>query len=221
GTKPKKPLRDDWAQPGNGRGFSEDSILLAGFLPKRSGGIAADLGAGSGVVGLEALVSGRLKGLGTLVLVEILAAFEPFLAANVARAESLLGDRDRPAIRTLIGDHRELAPEDLGGPADLLVSNPPYFPTKSHRVGKGPFGSTRHETDGTLADLIGTAERLLKPGGTFSLCLPRERTGELLEALRETTLEPSLFVFPPRKGARLLLTRLRKRGDPKPDPASP
>ncbi|MDR1298166.1 MAG: hypothetical protein LBO05_12540 [Deltaproteobacteria bacterium] len=77
----------DYRQPPDGYRFSRDSILLARFArPVLARGRAADLGAGCGAVGLEALAAGRLRGLETLFMVEADRVFEECLAANVADA---------------------------------------------------------------------------------------------------------------------------------------
>jgi tRNA1(Val) A37 N6-methylase TrmN6 len=78
-------LFDDYLQPERGYRFSQDSILLARWCPVRQTGRAADLGAGCGVVSLEALAFGRLEGLEELWLVEADQQFKKTLVANVER----------------------------------------------------------------------------------------------------------------------------------------
>ncbi|MDR3154453.1 MAG: hypothetical protein LBW85_09355 [Deltaproteobacteria bacterium] len=119
------PVLSDWLQPARGYRFTRDSILLARYLPERSEGIVADLGAGCGVVVLEALAQGRLAGVGRIVLVEKDPRFLSFLEANVERARDIVPGL--PPVFTLIADWKDLSPADLGGPATLAASNPPYF----------------------------------------------------------------------------------------------
>jgi tRNA1Val (adenine37-N6)-methyltransferase len=210
-TAPSKQ-GDDWAQPEHGYRFSRDSILLAGFLPETCEGSFADLGAGCGVVALEALAKGRLKGARELHFVEATGQFEPYLRSNAQRASELLSGSTGPPPKMSfhMKDWRELWPSSLGGCLDQAASNPPYFSPESSKVPEGPFAPARHELLGGLSGLVGAAFRLLKPGGIFSLSLPRERAGDLLEASGGKFL-PSLWHFPKRSGSRLLLARLIKK----------
>ncbi|MDR1037089.1 MAG: RsmD family RNA methyltransferase [Deltaproteobacteria bacterium] len=122
---PDRPVADDWLQPARGYRFTGDSVRLARFCPERAEGSVCDLGAGCGVVLLEAACSGRLRGASGLVLVERDPSFLPLLEANVRRAMALVPDL--PPVTVLIRDWRELAPEELGGQVRLACSNPPYF----------------------------------------------------------------------------------------------
>jgi tRNA1(Val) A37 N6-methylase TrmN6 len=119
------PAPDDWAQPARGYRFTGDSVALARFLPGTLRGTAADLGAGCGVVALEALAQGRLAGASRVFLLERDPAFLPILLANAARARRLVPAL--PPVEAVIADWRDIAPADLGGPVSLAFSNPPYF----------------------------------------------------------------------------------------------
>ncbi|MDR1079820.1 MAG: hypothetical protein LBQ79_02365 [Deltaproteobacteria bacterium] len=137
----------DWSQPARGYRFTGDSVSLSRFLPERAEGTVCDLGAGCGVLLLEAMAAGRLKGAGELVLVERDPDFRTFIEANVARARSLVPDL--PPVRTLLSDWRDLAAPDLGGAASLVCSNPPYFrpgtgrpPACARSAAAAPVGAT-------------------------------------------------------------------------------
>jgi tRNA1(Val) A37 N6-methylase TrmN6 len=119
------PVTGDWIQPLRGYRFTGDSVRLARFCPEKACGHVLDLGAGSGVVALEALAAGRLKGAGAVILVERDPAFLPALEANMARARAL--SPGIPPVKALIADWRGLDLEALGGPAGFICSNPPYF----------------------------------------------------------------------------------------------
>ncbi|MDR1040709.1 MAG: RsmD family RNA methyltransferase [Deltaproteobacteria bacterium] len=125
-------IPDDWIQPARGYRFTGDSVKLALFCPYEINGTAADLGAGCGVVLLEALAQGRLLGATRVVLVERDPAFLPHLEANIARAEALVPRL--PPIQAIIADWRELEPHDLGGPVAFAASNPPYYKPGTGRL---------------------------------------------------------------------------------------
>jgi tRNA1Val (adenine37-N6)-methyltransferase len=199
----------DWSQPEEGYRFSRDSVVLSGLLPERAPGLAADLGAGCGVVSLEALASGRLKGLEGLYLVEREEYFLSSLAANVRRAGRLVSDP--PETRILFKDWRDLGPGDFPGPLDLLCANPPYTPLGRGRMSPKPRNSARMELHGDLSSLLECAGRILKNGGLFCLSLPRIRLAELLRIGGRLSFLPEFFHFPAVKNSRLALVRLSLR----------
>lgn len=150
-----------------------DALALGAFATVRRGWRVCDLGAGSGALLL--LLAGRAENL-SLSGVErdgasVLAAREN-LRRNGLAGDIILGDlRDNPLP---------------AGQADLVVSNPPYFPVGGGRSG-GPF---RSEEFCTLEQLCAAAARLTRCGGRFALCHRPERLADVLCALRAAGLEP-------------------------------
>jgi tRNA1Val (adenine37-N6)-methyltransferase len=205
GTPDPGPPPGDYRQPEGGYRFSRDSVLLALFAPEELPGRAADLGAGCGVVGLEALARGRLKGLKALYLIEAAEVFREALMENAGKAASPSG----PAITPLMADWRRLGPDDLGGPLDHLLVNPPYFPVGSSGPARPDRHRARHETHGDLGDLFGTARRLLRPGGGLSLSWPRARLAVLVETAAASGWAPVRLKLPPRPGNGLVLAELK------------
>jgi tRNA1Val (adenine37-N6)-methyltransferase len=196
----------DWAQPPRGYRFSEDSVLLAGFAPGSLRGPDADLGAGCGVVGLEALAKGRLKGSTALFLVERDEGFLPYLQGNAALALASLPSP--PRIIPLIRDWRELGLGDLGGPLAAILANPPYLPRGRGRFAKGDGAFAKGELFGGLGSLLAASRGLLAPGGTLTLSLPARRLGELASLARPEGLALGPLRFHGRGGSQLLLARL-------------
>jgi tRNA1(Val) A37 N6-methylase TrmN6 len=200
------PSAKDYLQPAGRRRFSEDSVLLARFLPAEIEGRAADLGAGCGVVGLEALAAGRLRGLSEMRFVEIDPAFRKSLLGNLERTQA---ERpDGPLLFAHEIDWRRLEPSFLGGQLELIVVNPPYFPPGSSGPTRPDRASLRHETAGDLADLTMAAARLLTPDGGLCLSWPRRRLGALWAAAEAASLAPKRLTLPPRAGAALVLAEL-------------
>ncbi|MDR0355755.1 MAG: hypothetical protein LBJ64_08495 [Deltaproteobacteria bacterium] len=194
---------DDYRQPSKGYRFTEDSVSLAGFAPQNLKGRAADLGAGCGVVGLEALAQGRLVGLEVLFLVEVQRSFEEHLLANIRT--SLAKNPNGPALQPVWADWRELTPADFGGVLDHVMVNPPYFPAGASGRSNGARSLCRHEIRGGLDSLLAAAKRLLRPRATLTLSWPRSRLNDLVETAEASGFVPSRFCCPPRLGSRLIL----------------
>ncbi|MDR2368152.1 MAG: hypothetical protein LBF58_08610 [Deltaproteobacteria bacterium] len=199
---------NDYLQPEGGYRFSQDSVLLARFAPRRLAGRAADLGAGCGVVGLEALAQGRLGGLGVLYLIEAGEDFRESLAENARRR----GGAGGPEIRPLMADWRFLGPGDLGGPLDYCLANPPFHPAGSSGRPRPGRHEGRHETRGDLGEFLGAAGRLLKPGGGLAMCWPRARLADLTARAAERGFAAVRIELPPRAGSGLVLVELAGPG---------
>jgi tRNA1Val (adenine37-N6)-methyltransferase len=191
----------DYRQPEKGYRFSQDSVLLARYAPQRARGRVADLGAGCGVVGLEALAQGRLRGLDELILIEAGESFRSSLEDNAQRFRKPQG----PTITVLMADWRDLDPDDLGGPLDYALANPPYFPTGSSGTPRTERHRARHETLGDLGEFLDAAKRLLKPSGRLAVCWPRARLDCLIAGADDNALIPIKFWLPPRVGCDLVL----------------
>ncbi|MDD2534733.1 MAG: methyltransferase [Eubacteriales bacterium] len=187
-------------QKKDGFRFGEDSVLLAAFAAdlakpvNRKGQMPmqiADIGAGSGTVSL--LLAGRLPR-ADIVGIEISQRpYEIFL-----RNITLNGLDGR--VRAIRGDVREtsLIPR---ASLDLIVSNPPY--RHAHRHLKKPASGQASLDDElrtaqdmtTLSpdDLTRTAASWLKPGGTIALIQRPENLPELLNAMHNARIEPTLL----------------------------
>jgi tRNA1Val (adenine37-N6)-methyltransferase len=208
---PEKTAQDDYLQPEKGYRFSADSIKLAAFLPLDLEGRAADLGAGCGVVALEALARGRLRGLSHIFLVERQESFRPYLEHNIRKAQESSGPGG-PAFTALYRDWRHLRPDSLGGPLEAIFSNPPYFQAGQSR----PSPSTerleaRQELFGDIASLMAASALLLRPGGRLFLSFPGRRMGSLLTAASQTSFRLRRMSLIGKDGL-LILAELRLGG---------
>jgi tRNA1(Val) A37 N6-methylase TrmN6 len=112
----------DYSQPDFYR-FSEDSTKLVTFIQKHlknSPRSIIDMGAGSGVIGIELK---KLFPQAQLTLVEIQSEFLPYLKANIELFQ----------IQANIV-HSSFADFKTTSKFDLIVSNPPYFSKGEGRV---------------------------------------------------------------------------------------
>ncbi|MDE6108525.1 MAG: methyltransferase [Oscillospiraceae bacterium] len=178
--------------------LGRDSLELGEFCTLKPGQTAADLGCGAGLL---LLLCARREPSLTLTGVEV----DPH-AAELAR-RNLQENGLRGEIFT--GDLREIGPAN---PADLVISNPPWYPDGSGKEGgPGRMGGC------TLPELCHAAAGALKPKGRFALVYRPEGLVDLLLALREAGLEPKrlkLCAHAPDKSPYAVLVEAVKGGKP-------
>lgn len=191
-------------QPRRGYRFNLDAVLLAGFAAKA---VAADrpvdvvdLGTGCGVV---ALLVAAWRPNARVQAVEV----QPAMAALARRNAQLNG----LPVEVVEADWRAV-PDTLR--ADLVVSNPPYFPPARGRppVDEGR-AAARFESHGDVSSLANSAARRLKPGGAVRLVHAASRTADVLDAFRAVRLLPTVmrFVHPrASEAANTVLIELRR-----------
>lgn len=194
-------LRQDSALPLLGT----DSLLLSRFCTLRRGFRVLDLGCGVGV--LAVLLADREPSLtldGVEQNPEAAALARRNLAENGLKGTIAAGD-----LRA-----RQLFSE---GHYDLIVSNPPYFPTGTGPAATRRCAAARGELDCTLEELCQAAAPRLKTGGRFALVHRSERLTDLLCALRAHRLEPKrlrLVQARPDKPPKLVLLEAVRQGAP-------
>jgi tRNA1Val (adenine37-N6)-methyltransferase len=195
-------------QPRTGYRFSADAPLLVWFACRKAAHRArwaADLGAGCGVVGLGLLMADAAE---QVVAVEIQERLATLCAENAAAN----GMADR--LRVANADMRSLAPDLAGRRFDLVVTNPPFWPTDSGHL---PDDDERriacHEVNIDLGAWIGVAAELLeRRRGRLCAVFPARRTAELLAGLAGGGLGATaiLAVHPaPETDAELVLVEAR------------
>ena len=189
--RPAQAFTDDAAlggrlklrQPARGHRFGHDAILLAASTPAAAGEIAVDLGAGVGAAGLA--LAWRVAGL-IVRLVEI----DPELAELATDNAKRNGVSDRVSAHALDVAAPPAAFAAAGlepGRADRVLMNPPF-----HRAGRAQASPDARRRaahvapPGALGVWLGTAVRLLRPGGTLSMIYHADARDALLDALAPT-----------------------------------
>ncbi len=172
--------------------FGMDAVLLSGFATVKAGGIAVDLGTGTGVIPilLEAKTKGReFYGVEIQSDVADMAERSVKLNALTDKVHIVCGD-----IRDIVEDHINCSAsifKSLCGRADTVTSNPPYM-----KLGDGLTNPddtkliSRHELCCTLSDVCRAAAKLLKQGGHFYMVHRPLRLAEIMTELRAAGLEP-------------------------------
>ncbi len=158
-----------------------DAVAL-GVFAGRCKGRAADLGCGSGVIGLSlAWRNPRL----TVECIDIQPA-----AAEAARANIALNGLEG-RMSAACGDLRTFVDSLTADKFDLVVCNPPYYPADSGKVSADEAKAiARTELCCTLSDVCRCAAGLLKTGGRFCIVHKPERMAELIYTMHGFGIEP-------------------------------
>jgi len=159
-----------------------DTLLLADFAGLSGVRRCADLGCGEGLLML--LLSARAPAL-RVEGVELCPETAERCRHNLI--ENGLSDR----AEVITADLRRCGDFWPAGGFDLVISNPPYFPTGGGRPSPDAVRSAAREEHGlTPAVLCAAAARLCRNGGRFAVVYRPERLSELLCAMSRAGLEP-------------------------------
>lgn len=164
-----------------------DTFLLSSLPRLKTGLRVCDLGCGTGLLGL--LLLQRQPDL-CVTGVDIQEA-----AVRLAKRAALENHlTDRLVFRC--GDLRDVKAFFPTGSFDLVVCNPPYYPSASGRMAaETAVRTARSEVSCTLEDICRAASYLLCWGGSFCLVHKPERLTDLLCALRQAAVEPKRLRF--------------------------
>lgn len=175
-------------QSKTGYRFSVDALLLYDFVNLRKVSAIADLGAGSGIVGI--LLAKKYHEAG-ITLFEIQDTLFRMAEKNIV----LNNLQNRIAVRQC--DVREI-PESYHAPCsfDLVVSNPPFRKVDSGRLNIAEERAiARHEIKLSLEKLIDAAAFLLRSRGRFATIYHPGRLSELMAMLKKIEIEPKRLRF--------------------------
>jgi len=174
-------------QKKNGLTFGSDAYLLYAYMRAKKNAVAADLGAGTGIISLLSLAKQKFS---FVYAVEVQEPFADLIERNAK--ENNFSDK----MQVVLGDVRELSAKDIGRELDVVFSNPPYMTTDSGFQNRDSEKFiARHEVFGTIKDFCLAASRLLKYGGSFYVVYRPDRLVDLLLALREVSLEPKRMTY--------------------------
>lgn len=167
--------------------FGTDAYLLAAFTKRINGGVAADLGCGTGVISLLCSARDRFS---KIYACELQNAYAELTQRNVA----LNGLDDRITVLNI--DVRSLTQKETDGQIDAVFTNPPYMKAASGRENPDDEKNiARRELNGTIYEFCSAAGRLLKSGGTFYAVHRPERLCDLICAMRVAKIEPKTLVY--------------------------
>lgn len=162
--------------------YSIDAVILASAVHPKPGETVVDLGTGCGIIPL--ILAFRRPGV-RIWGIELQAALSAVAEENVR--ENDMASR----VTVLCANMRDIRPERVGGPVDLVVSNPPYRRERSGRVNPDlQRALARHEIAIRLPEVVRAAGKLLKAGGRFTTIYAAGRIAELLCHMRAERIEP-------------------------------
>ncbi|MEW6108409.1 MAG: tRNA1(Val) (adenine(37)-N6)-methyltransferase [Nitrospirota bacterium] len=193
----------------NGYRFSVDPVLLYSFVNVKYAKDIADLGAGSGIIGL--MLAKKYKA-SKVLLIELQESLYRLAENNISIND--MGERVRALLADIKDIHRNLQPMSY----DLVVSNPPFRKPGSGRVSLAEERAVaRHEIALKFHDLAEAASYLLKARGRFFLIFHPERLLEAVDTLRDKNIEPKRVRFVHNDleaGSKIVLVEAVKEGRP-------
>jgi len=175
-------------QSKTGYRFSVDSLLLHNFVDLRKARRIADLGAGSGIVGI--LLAKKYTA-AHVTLFEIQESLFKLAGKNV-----VLNNLEK-RVNIIKHDLREMnALSAAFGGYDLIVSNPPFRRFKSGLINTDEERAVaRHEIKLRLDELIQAASYLLGAKGRFCMIYHPGRLSELICMLKQKGIETKRLRF--------------------------
>jgi tRNA1Val (adenine37-N6)-methyltransferase len=178
-------------QSRDGYRFSVDALLLYSFVQVTLAQRIADLGAGSGIIGLLLAKKYPASRVSLFELQDSLAA--------VAEKNIALNGMEK-TVKVIKGDIRVIGsltrPGAGAGSFDVVVANPPFRKERSGFVNpEEEKAVARHEIKLNLSELVAAARYLLKTKGKFFLIHHPGRLAEIISALREKRLEVKRLRF--------------------------
>jgi tRNA1Val (adenine37-N6)-methyltransferase len=197
-------------QSKEGYRFSVDSLLLYDFVKLREVGNIADLGTGSGIVGI--LLAKKYP--------DARAALFEIQDSLVRLAQNNLAINRLEERVEVVGCDLRLLPSSgfSTGGYDLVVSNPPFRVAKSGRISVSEEKAiARHEIKLKLCELVEAASFLLRAKGRLCMIYHPGRLSELIHILSEKDCEPKRLRFVHSNGsseAKMVLVEAVKGGRP-------
>ncbi len=162
--------------------FSIDAVLLAEHVEPTAGQTVIDLGTGCGVIPL--ILCYRHPGV-RVYGVEVQSELAEIAGRNVS--ENQMSD----CIKIICQDMKTLTIDQFDAPADIVVSNPPFYKPDAGRLNPNRQRAVaRHELEITLSDVVETAHRMLTRSGRYITIYAAERLTDLITEMRRQNIEP-------------------------------
>ena len=175
--------------------FSADAVLLSSFVTIPRIKKIADLGAGSGIIGL---LLARKYPSAHVTLIELQEGL-----VRLAEKNAALNGLDK-RVKVVHADIKGLFSNGESGKTgsnilhsyDLVVANPPFRKTKTGLISPSDERAlARHEIHLPIAALMKSALSLLLHHGRLCIIHLPERLAEVLDTMRQHYLEPKRLRF--------------------------
>jgi len=168
--------------------FSLDSMMLANFVDTKGAKNIIDLGTGNGPIPLFLTLKTDAKIIGVEIQDDV---------ADLAKRSVKLNSFEEQ-ITILNQDFKNIYKEVGANKFDIVTSNPPYFKSNT----KVPLDEgkrlARNEQTLFIKDIFIIAKKLLKDCGNIAIVIDTERLVEVLQLMKENSIEPKKiqFVYP-------------------------
>jgi tRNA1Val (adenine37-N6)-methyltransferase len=188
--------------------FGMDAVLLSNYVRIKKNSKVCELGTGNGIIPLLWCREYRNFKVDAIEIQQEAAKIAKRSVENSGLADIINIINDDFITTTALGSESY----------DIVVCNPPY-----KKTGTGPLSESEssrianHEHHTTLEDVIRTASRLLKYGGSFYLCHRPERLADIFDIMRQNRIEPKRLKLVQQRAntkAMLLLCEGKKQGKP-------
>jgi tRNA1Val (adenine37-N6)-methyltransferase len=176
----------------NGYRFSVDALLLFSFINLPRVKKIADLGSGSGIIGI--LLAKKYPN-AEVTLIELQKSL-----ARLAEKNASLNKLEK-RIRVVKADIKTIPKKNFqrkifSGNYDLVISNPPFRKVKTGRLSIGDEKAiARHEIKLSLKNMVKAGSTLLKHHGRLCIIHLPERLTEIIDAMKENNLETKRLRF--------------------------
>ena len=171
--------------------FSLDSVLLPNFVTiNKTTKKALDLGTGNAPIPLILSTRNVDKIYGIEIQKEVYEMASETIEINNLRDKVILINDDMKNLENYFPFNS----------FDLILSNPPYFKkSKESRLNENIHKTiARHEITITVKDIIEIAKKFLDNKGIFAMVHRTERLTEIIELMRQNSIEPKRirFIYP-------------------------
>lgn len=186
--------------------FSIDSVLLSNFVTlNKSIERVLDIGTGNSPIPLMLTKRTNAK----------IDAIEIQEESYKLGYESIKYNNLENQINIILGDIREKYKELENNSYDTIISNPPYYKKNVKVPLRESKKIARNEQSLSLNDIFVISRKLLKDGGNIAIVIDTERLTEVIELMKNNSIEPKRlqFVYPKEtKNSKILLIEGTKNG---------
>ena len=171
----------------NGYRFSIDPILLAHHVEADNRDTILDIGTGCGIIPMTLNHRFDVK---RIYGVEIQNSLFEIAEKNIKK------NKMEKNIQLLLSDIKDMTQKAMNGPADIIVTNPPYQKPGSGRINpESEKALARHEIKINLKTLLKKTRSLLKNKGKFYIIYPANRASELIFEMESFKITPKQLRF--------------------------
>ena len=162
--------------------FGMDAVLLSGFVKVKPGSRVLELGTGTGIIPILLEAKTQADHISALEIQEE--------SADMARRSVALNNLEHK-IAIITGDIKEADKIFDAASFDMITCNPPYMIGQHGLTNPdAPKAIARHEILCTLEDVVRSAAKLLKTGGSFCMVHRPFRLVEIITVMTKYRLEP-------------------------------